>query len=422
MRKTRPVRLLLLLVVASFACEGLQSDGGSRGILKFRLVNDLNMERNDELVTLSVTDLKEQFSGFDPEAFAVLESETGLACQSDDLDGDGELDQVSFVANFGANGEKEITLRNYLEGEEHPAFKKRTQAEISHKFDGHFAERKYIAGEFRNVGFVRVPAEHTDHSFFFRYEGPGWESDKVGYRYYLDWRNAIDIFGKKTPEMVLQNVGLDNFDSYHEMSDWGMDILKVGESLGLGSIGTFHDGKVVRVSETDSTSCEIVANGPVYSQIRTNYNGWKIGPGKHDLVSNLAISAGSRLTKHTVTIAGEIENLCTGLVKHEATEVLQADAPNGDWQYFALFGKQSLAEDELGMAIIFRESDLSEIVEDDLSHVIVLTPRKGELTYYFLAAWAQEPGGIKSKGEFQQYLAATTSRLNSPITVRSNDK
>ena len=34
--------------------------------------------------------------------------------------------------------------------------------------------------------------------------------------------------------MVLPEVGLDGYDSYHEMSDWGADILKVGNRLGMG--------------------------------------------------------------------------------------------------------------------------------------------------------------------------------------------
>ena len=85
---------------------------------------------------------------------------------------------------------------------------------------------------------LRVPPEHTDHSWFIRYEGPGWESDLVGYRFYLDWRNATDIFGKKDHRYgACKDVGQDGFDSYHEPADWGMDVLKVGESLGIGALG-----------------------------------------------------------------------------------------------------------------------------------------------------------------------------------------
>ena len=33
--------------------------------------------------------------------------------------------------------------------------------------------------------------------------------------------------------MVLQDVGQDGYDSYHEMADWGMDVLKVGDAAGV---------------------------------------------------------------------------------------------------------------------------------------------------------------------------------------------
>ena len=89
----------------------------------------------------------------------------------------------------------------------------KTYAEISVKEGGKWEGRKYIGGTFKNVQSLKLAPEHTDHSFDIRYEGPGWESNKIGYRLYLDWRNAIDIFGKKTEAMVLQQVGLDNFDA-----------------------------------------------------------------------------------------------------------------------------------------------------------------------------------------------------------------
>ena len=109
--------------------------------------------------------------------------------------------------------------------------------------------------------------------------------------------------------MVLQGVGQDGFDSYHEMSDWGMDVLKVGESLGIGSIGMWHDNKVHRVSQTDSVTCEIVLNGAVESLIRTKYFGWKVGDGNFNLNSELSIFAGSRMTKHHLQIGGNPENI-----------------------------------------------------------------------------------------------------------------
>src|SRR5690606_20740351 len=196
-------------------------------------------------------------------------------------------------------------------------------AEISVKEGGKWVDRKYEGGgAFQNVNQLDVPKEHTDHSFYIRYEGPGWESDKVGYRLYLDWRNAIDIFGKKTHEKVLPQVGQDNFDSYHEMSDWGMDILKAGKSLGIGSIGRFHDGKVLHFENVEATAASI-DNSEQESTVVVNYTGWETAGDKIDLKSELTIKPGDRYTKHTITPSKAISGISTGIVKFDAIELLQ---------------------------------------------------------------------------------------------------
>lgn len=317
---------------------------------------------------------------------------------------------------------KKIDIRFSKSGQKIREYTKKTQAELSIKMGGKFIKNEdgnpeYEGGEFNNVQFLRVPPQHTDHTFFIRYEGPGWESDKVGYRFYLDWRNATDIFGKKNPEMVLQNVGQDGFDSYHEMSDWGMDVLKVAESLGIGSIGMWHENRAERVNKTDSITCEIVLNGPVLSLIQTNYFGWQVGNGKYQLSSELSIHGGSRLTKQELKVTNNPDNFCTGIVKLPEAHILKPDFEPQKWSYLATYGQQSLVPDGLGMAILFRAADLIKITEDEYSHVVVLKPEQGSLTYYFLAAWEQEPNGITNEKQFREYLANVIQKLDSPITV-----
>lgn len=203
--------------------------GCEKSPVTINLKIESGLERKDEVVTVSIEELKGTAPGFNSAACLIMDGENALPIQAIDSDGDGNPDKIVFVTDLAANEEKSLTIGYSKYGVRDSNFPRRTQAELSQKFGGKWESRKYLEGEFRNVDFVRVPDEHTDHSFFFRYEGPGWESYKVGYRFYLDWRNAIDIFGKKTPEMVLQNVGQDGFDSYHETAEWGMDILKVGE-------------------------------------------------------------------------------------------------------------------------------------------------------------------------------------------------
>jgi hypothetical protein len=412
-----------LAIVASLCACSSQNEGQSSlaqvypETLTFTIKNPADFARRDAEIVLQMAAIKTSAPDFNVKAFVVLAGGNELASQASDLDGDGNADQIVSVADFSANETKALTLRYAGSGEQARAYPKRTQAELSHKVGGKFVNRKYEGGTFQNVQFLRVAPEHTDHSFYIRYEGPGWESDRVGYRFYLDWRNATDIFGKKTPDMVLQNVGQDGFDSYHAMLDWGMDILKVGDALGIGSLAMWHENKAQRVAQTDSVTCAILANGAVRSQIQTKYFGWKVGAGVFNVLSSLSITAGSRLTKHQVEIDGNPQNLCTGIVKLDSTVLFTSPETNTGWAYLATYGKQSLANDKLGMAVLYRKNELIEVTEDQLSHVVVLKPENSRLTYHFLGAWEKEPNGIRTAEEFEAYLKQTVAELNSPLVI-----
>jgi hypothetical protein len=294
--------------------------------------------------------------------------------------------------------------------------KKYTQAELSIKTGGEWRDRKYIGGEFVNVQSLKVPAQHTDHSYFIRYEGPGLENEIIGYRYYMDWRNALDIFGKKVDTLVLQSVGQDGFDSYHEMAPWGMDVLKAGKSLGIGSIGQFINGVVSHFEVTDSVKSRVKHNGHLMSSIETSYYGWTTENGKSDIVSTMSIYAGDRALKHEIESDSTVKTLCTGIVKHEKGRKIESLVGSAGWAYIATFGEQSLANDNLGLAIIYNAKDVQKIQDSEYDHLLIFKPFK-KVTYYLLGAWEQEPKGIKTLEEFTEYLDAKVSQLNGAVLV-----
>lgn len=378
--------------------------------------NPLAKARPDAVITLDAATLVARFPAVRWPAVKFMANGKPVPFQANDTDGDGRTDNYTLLLDFGAGEQKQINIQNLAPDEVAPTFEKRTQAEISHKVDGQWNGRKYEGGRFKNVDDLRVPPEHTDHSWYIRYEGPGWESDLVGYRFYLDWRNATDIFGKKTPDMVLQQVGQDGFDSYHEPAVWGMDVLKVGSSLGIGALGTWRGDKALRVETTDSLACRITENGPVESMVKTDYYGWKVGDKTTHVDSRMSIQAGSRLTRHDVKLTNSLPNICTGIVKHDQGALLTGG--NATWGYIATWGQQSLNNDQLGMAILYHKSDLQTVTADAHSHVVVLAPTTQPITYYFLAAWELEPNGIRTQAAFQQYLNTVLDELASPIVVR----
>ena len=317
-----------------------------------------------------------------------------------------------------ASAAKEISI---ITGKQtRQAFPKRAQAEISVRNNGKFEDGKYVGGSaFEKVKELHVPAGHVAHDDYMRYEGPGWESDKVGYRIYLDNRNAIDIFGKKTADMILQHVGQDSSSSYHEMQWWGMDVFKVGNSLGMGAVGAYVEEKAVRIENTDSMFCAVDSKANLQAGVELKFWGWDYSDKKVDMKSDMTIQAGSRLTKNSISIKpndAEIQ-FCTGLIKCAECVLIKSET-DGKWQYIALYGLQSLAGDQLGTVVFYSSEQVEKLTEDELNELVVFKSGLSDIQYYFGAAWEREPGGIKTEAEFKTYCEEEAKKLNHPIEIK----
>lgn len=302
-------------------------------------------------------------------------------------------------------------------------YPKRTYAELAHKIGGKFNGNTYEGGfSWVKPNYMKVPGTFRDHAYYIKYEGPGWESDKVGYRFYLDQRNAIDVFGKKTPGIVLPGTGIDGYDSYHNMSDWGMDNMKVGKALGIGSIAFWDGQKAVRVENRDSAVCFIPTDGKIRSQVNTTYYGWDVGGNKFNLKSLISIDAGSRASHMELQADKYVSNLTTGIIKNNDTELLKSDYNTGDWAYIATFGKQSLNNDNMGLAVFYKKKQLKMLTEDDLNHLVVLTPENGYVEYYFMATWELEWQPVNNITDFMNALDEELIRLNGLSYLKVSEK
>lgn len=287
----------------------------------------------------------------------------------------------------------------------------KTNAEISVKEGGSWKDRKYEGGTFKNVETLQLDPKHTDHSFDIRFEGPGWENNKIAYRLYLDWRNAIDLFGKTTDKMVLPQIGLDGFESYHLKQDWGSDILKVGKGQGLGSIARTLNNEMYHFETVKSTSVK-VSNSKTQSSVNISYKGWKTLTDEIDLTTQLTIFPDGRHTKATITPSKAISGICTGIVKVKDLELLKKTSKNGKWAYIATYGDQSMFNDNLGMVVFYPVSSVEKLADGAFDHLIVFKPTTKPITYYFSAAWQNEPGGITNKEAFVKYINAELEKLN----------
>lgn len=417
-------RILWLLPFVVAGCKDTETQVGDvavqppapvvEPVALMEVSNPSAFARHDTLISLSLKEL-----GVSGGPLQVWAGDQARPTQLVDDDGDAEHDRLVFLADLEAAGAHEFTVdRRPVELDVVP----RAYAEVSIKQGGEWQEAVYVGGAFTNVEQLTNPPQYTDHSEYIRYEGPGIESDRVAYRIYLDWRNGFDIFGKKKPGLVLQNVGLDGYDSYHEMADWGADILKVGTSLGMGGYGYWDGEKTVLVSDVAERSVSIRSVGPIHSSLAIDYQGWNTGAQTVDLEAVLAMQAGSPMVDVKLVTSEPLDNIAIGLVAHPGTELisgeLKTELTSETLNYMASFGTQTLFDDALGMVIIYRKNSLKQQTRDNNSYVLVMQPSGTELAYAFGALWSGEAGGIQTKEDLEAYLLAELERRTMTPRIR----
>lgn len=267
-------------------------------------------------------------------------------------------------------------------------------------------------GSYQSVDRYVVPADHKIHDGKIAFEGPGWESDKVAYRLYLDERNVPDIYGKKLPGAVLPSIGQGK-DDYHSMADWGQDIFQVNQSLGMGGIGVIRGGRATQLGPARITAR--VFNTPERATVLVENRGFAGEDGPADLSTTYRIGAGSRITHVEARVSGKVPAMAAGLTLHPGVSRI-ASPKRGAWRYIATWGEQSLAKDGLGIALFYPADEVAETGADDQTlYVRFCDPRN--IRYAFAAAWVQEPGAPKTERAFRKWLDDTAAEMGTRAHV-----
>jgi hypothetical protein len=347
-------------------------------------------ERRDEPVVLPVADLQRQAGDFNARCFVVVDPSAeadhsseiagnDIPSQADDTDGDGQVDEIAFEVGLGQRESKRLLM--YYE-----------PGEAARPLD-------YPAG--------------THAMLSQQYEGPGWESEHVGYRLYLDARNAIDVFGKSEPMLSLGTFATPAYD-YHELSDAGVDVLHIGDALGLGGFALWRDGFAMR-PEVCVRAARVVARGPVRAIVEVAYRHWPAGPAgrEADATSRFTIWANHRWTEHSVVVEGlQDSRPVAGLMKMAQPGVRTVRGKG----YLGTWGPQSDAGGNLGLGVVYRTSDLATTGEDDLNYLLVF---KGTGTrpvvWWLVAAWDRERDAVTTLAGFASLLQRLEARLTTPV-------
>ncbi|MBK0369278.1 DUF4861 domain-containing protein [Flavobacterium agrisoli] len=364
----------------------------------------------------------------------LLHGNDTIPAQVNDLNGDGKWDEIFLVTDFSAKEKKEVELKW---SETDPKFTVRTSV----RFGKRAAKDQPVKPATEEI----LPANEVHKALGYqRYQtdGPTWENDKVGFRHYLDGRNAKDVFGKKTPGITPENVGINAKgeveDDYHQMYDWGRDIFPVGNSVGLGGFGLLVDNQIKRlgilptekVNTIETTTFKIVSEGPENSVLSYDYHNWKVNDNLYQAHETTSIWPGMYGYQNTVSVDGlkGNEQLLIALSNINNTNPLQ-EVEAGD--FVCLIQHGHLTYDKqwiLGTAIIVPKKGYKGFIE---------APKTGEITqsflakfdvknnetvtYYAVAGWelSADPN-FKDATYFANYVTTLAKQLTAKVEVKVN--
>ena len=255
-----------------------------------------------------------------------------------------------------------------------------------------------IVSPYETQKVLHIPTDLAPQNKWIMFEGPVLENDQVAYRYYADSRHRFDIYGKTVSDLVMDTVSWD----YHNIMDWGSDILKVGNSLGLGSPAIWYQDSLYTLSTCKEKVIEVIENGNDRSMIRTTFTALDIDGYKFDLIQDWSIVSGKPWSEINLkVINGSLPDkmrFATGIVKH-LPEIIQGESQN---TFYALnWGKQSYHNENMGMAIIADKSYAPVHVDDELSHAFAFNNADNEVTYRFLAAWERDSNNVQNSIDFK---------------------
>lgn len=422
------MKIILLASTALLMFFGCSSHKSA----SIELRNPMNIARADELVVLKRPAL-EKITGPVPEGkYIILSRSYGspLVLQYDDLNKDGIWDEAAFLYSFQPN---EAVKLKWQIADAPATVKAVVRAHVRQRRKN--ADNSFAAAVDRDSIPAGQPATDFSKDAYppFLTEGPAWENDKVGFRLYFDVRNGKDIWGKTTAAMVLDEVGTDTANNYHALADWGMDILKVGNSLGAGSLALYVplNGKdsLLRLGGElmGPVQYEKIADGPVRAIFRMHYPQWKPLANEPAIAvtDQMSIWGGQYFYQSEVKLEGAPAGaaLVTGIVNLHS----QASYTGGNdaIDYLYTYDLQSENHDSLGMALMLPHAifgGTGQTLNDntDITHTYTLKIKTGlskANIFRFYAGWEQSDTAFKSKQAFASYLQTEAEKWAHPIEI-----
>ena len=450
--------------------------GGNQKINKIRLSiqNTLPIPRKNIPIVLTRAQLRNVNPDFSFKAYSVVTGkaprEVMIPAQADDLDYDGEGDQLCFLLNLDEGETKEVSILY------DPTVKatltldinKQTRAAIFPELSAVAAmESNLIAyllksnGAFIAYGKKRVELFSMDAMFQYELDPQRPLSPELRHHFEsngitLSQQVQIEKIQKPEQQWVIRD--LENQETYFirksdnsEVSELGQETqtdgqLNVVKSIGLslnalldpettemvvlnrregligcGGIALWHKETEKMIPlPAEGDYVRILANGSIRSVVQRIVPEWNINGEIRRLTSTSFIYGENPWIEHHIHIDGDLPAdyaIATGIPNLDGG--YKEDKEQG-WIWS--WGTDPRGIDTLGIALIApvgRDTDATSRSEKaDLLPVILTPDAEGRFNYRVFAIWGGGIDGIETETAFAEHLQRTTTALNTPPRIK----
>ena len=347
-----------------------------------------------------------------------------IPCQLDDLDDDGEFDELAFVTDMAKKEKQTFTVTLSEQGEPRK-YENRTYGYLG------IRDRSEKNQKHQRITSVTFPKDTNRYNYIFPH-GAVMENDMVGFRVYADHRQSLDYYGHRNYKMDIAETA---FYTTQEQRDkgYGEDVLYTGSTYGCGALHGWDGKKSVMFENVRNRTQTVVCEGPVRTILDITNKAWQPYEGCKpvDIRTRYILYYGHRDVEVQVDFSRDVADipLSTGIVDivEGSTEFSDKAGLRGDWGR-ACAGNNPKVYDTItvGLGIFVpkqyykADSHFTDGKErlPNQAYVQVVGTKDDDMHYWFTCTCDIETFGFKDKEAWFKYLKEWKKELEAPAAIK----
>ena len=347
-----------------------------------------------------------------------------IPCQLDDLDDDGEYEELAFLTNMDKKEEQTFVVKLSEQGEPRQ-YEAQTYGYIG------IRDRSEKNQKHQRITSVTFPKETNPYNYIFPH-GAVMENDMVGFRVYADHRQSLDYYGHRNYKMDIAETA---FYTTQEQRDkgYGEDVLYTGSTYGCGALHGWDGKKSVMFENVRNRTQTVVTEGPVRTILDITNKAWQPYEGCKpvDIRTRYILYYGHRDVEVQVKFSRPVADipLSTGIVDivEGSTEFSDKAGLRGDWGR-ACAGNNPKVYDTItvGLGIYVpkqyykADSHFTDGKEHlpNQAYVQVVGTDTDNMHYWFTCTCDIETFGFKDKDAWFKYLKEWKKEMEKPVCIK----